>query len=30
MYKNDIKLFAKNEKVLETLMQAVSIYIQDI
>ena len=30
MYMDDIKLFAKNEKVLETLIQAVRIYSQDI
>ena len=30
MYMDDIKLFAKNEKELETLIQAVSIYSQDI
>ena len=29
-YMDDIKLFAKNEKVLETLIQAVRIYTQDI
>ncbi len=27
---NDIKLFAKNEKELETLIQLVGIYSQDI
>ena len=26
MYKNDIKLFTKNEKELETLIQAVRVY----
>ena len=30
MYMDDIKLFAKNEKWLETLIQAVRIYSQDI
>ena len=30
MYMNDIKLFAKNEKELETLIHAVRIYSQDI
>ena len=30
MYMDDIKLFAKNEKGLETLIQAVRIYRQDI
>ena len=30
MYIDDIKLFAKNEKELETLVQAVIIYSQDI
>ena len=30
MYMDDIKLFAKNEKELETLIHAVGIYIQDI
>ena len=30
MYMDDIKLFAKNEKELETLLQAVRIYSQDI
>ena len=30
MYRNDIKLFAKNEKELETLINAVRIYSQDI
>ena len=30
MYRNDIKLFAKNEKELETLIHAVKIYSQDI
>ena len=30
MYKDDIKLFAKNEKKLETLIQTVRIYSQDI
>ena len=30
MYVDDIKLFAKNEKELETLIQAVRIYSQDI
>ena len=30
MYMDDIKLFAKNEKELETLIQAVEIYNQDI
>ncbi len=29
MYMNDIKLFAKNEKELETLIHAVRIYSQD-
>ena len=30
MYMDDIKLFAKNEKVMETLTHAVRIYSQDI
>ena len=30
MYIDDIKLFAKNEKELETLIHAVRIYSQDI
>ena len=30
MYMDDIKLFAENEKKLETLIQAVRIYSQDI
>ena len=30
MYMNDIKLFAKNEKELETLIKAVRIYSHDI
>ena len=30
MYMNDIKLFAKNEKELETRIQTVKIYSQDI
>ena len=30
MYMDDIKPFAKNEKELETLTQAVRIYSQDI
>ena len=30
MYMNDIKLFAKNEKELDTLIHAVRIYSQDI
>ena len=30
MYMDDIKLFAKNEKDLETLIHAVRIYSQDI
>ena len=30
MYMDDIKLFAKNEKELETLMLTVRIYSQDI
>ena len=30
MYMDDIKLFAKNEKELETLIHAVWIYSQDI
>ena len=30
MYKKNIKEFAKNEKELETLIQAVRIYCQDI
>ena len=30
MYMDDIKLFAKNEKELETLIYAVRIYCQDI
>ena len=30
MYMNDIKLFANNEKGLETLIQPVTIYSQDI
>ena len=29
MYMDDIKLFAKNEKVLETLIHAIRIYTQD-
>ena len=29
MYMDDIKLFAKNEKELETLIQAVRIYSDD-
>ena len=29
MYMDDIKLFAKNEKELETLMQTIRIYYQD-
>ena len=29
MYMDDIKLFAKNEKELETLMHSVRIYSQD-
>ena len=29
MYKNNIKLFAKNEKELETLTQAVRMYRED-
>ena len=29
MYMDDIKLFAKNEKELETLIHAVRIYCQD-
>ena len=29
MYMDDIKLFAKNEKELETLIQAVRIYSED-
>ena len=30
MYKEDIRLFAKNEKELETQIRAVRIYSQDI
>ena len=30
MYMNDIKPFSKNEKELETLIQTVRIYSQDI
>ena len=30
MYMDDIKVFAKNEKELETLIHAVRIYSQDI
>ena len=30
MYMDDIKLFAVNEKVLETLLQTVKIYSKDI
>ena len=30
MYRDDINLFAKNEKELETLIQTVEIYSQDI
>ena len=30
MYMDDIKLFTKNEKELETLIHAVRIYSQDI
>ena len=30
MYMNNIKLFAKNEKELEALLQTVTIYSQDI
>ena len=30
MYRDDIKLFTKNEKELETLIQTVKIYSQDI
>ena len=30
MYMDDIKLFAKNEKKMETLIHAVRIYSQDI
>ena len=30
MYIDDIKLFAKNEKELETLIQTIRIYSQDI
>ena len=30
MYIDDIKLFVKNEKELETLIQAVRLYSQDI
>ena len=30
MYMDDIKLFAKNEKELETLIHTVRIYSQDI
>ena len=30
MYRDDIKLFAKNEKELETLTEAVWIYNEDI
>ena len=30
MYMDDIKIFAKNEKELETLVQTIRIYSQDI
>ena len=30
MYMDDIKLFAKNEKELETLIRAVKVYSHDI
>ena len=30
MYMDDIKMFAKNEKELETLVQTIRIYSQDI
>ena len=30
MYMNDIKVFAKNERELEPLIQSIRIYIQDI
>ena len=30
MYMDDIELFTKNKKGVETLMQAIKIYIQDI
>ena len=30
MYMDDVKLFAKNEKELETLIQMIRIYNQDI
>ena len=30
MYRDDIKILAKNEKALETLIQAVRIYSQEI
>ena len=30
MYMDDVKLFAKNEKEMETLIRAVKIYSQDI
>ena len=30
MYMNDIKLFVKNEKELETIKQAVIIYREDV
>ena len=30
MYINDIKIFAKNEKELETPIQIIKIYVQDI
>ena len=30
MYVDDVKLFAKNEKELENLIQAIKIYCQDI
>ena len=30
MYKDDIKLFVRNEKELETLIQAVRIYCENI
>ena len=30
MYMDDIKLFAKNKKELETLMKTIRIYSQDI
>ena len=30
MYMDDIKLFAKNEKEMETLIQVLRIYSQDI